>query len=124
MREKMSFGDFVFRDSEGNEIGRAKDIEEMIDVLPYVDSTSLKYHGEHHDFSRWFRARTEFELALALRPKKVGDFGDIEEARTLLLKMMKDFQRVNQKGEVADFTVKSGQIPLMSKIFYIVQVDF
>ena len=106
MREKMSFGDFVFRNLEGNETGRAKDIEEMIDVLPYVDSDSLRYHGERHDFSRWFRARTEFELAAALRPKKIGDFGDIEEVRTFLLRKMKDFQRINQRGEVADFSVK------------------
>ena len=106
MREKMGFGDFVFRDSEGSEVGRAKDIEEMIDLLPYIDSNSLKYHGERHDFSRWFRARTEFDLAKALRPKKVGDFEDMEEARTFLLTMMRDFQRQNQRGEVADFSLK------------------
>ncbi len=106
MREKMGFGDFVFRDSDGNEVGRAKDIEEMIDLLPYIDSDSLRYHGERNDFSRWFRARTEFDLATALRPKQVGDFEDIEEVRSVLLAMMRDFQRQHQRGEVADFSLK------------------
>ncbi len=106
MREKMGFGDFVFRDSDGNEVGRAKDIEEMIHLLPYIDSDSLRYHGERHDFSRWFRARTEFDLAANLRPRKVGDFEDIEEARSFLLITMRDFQRQNQRGEVADFSLK------------------
>jgi hypothetical protein len=88
MREKMSFGDFVFRTPDGAEIARASDLRELRGALKKVDISSIEFHAARNHFSHWMRTRTEFSLAAQLRPKRLGDFDSIEEVRNFLIEVI------------------------------------
>ena len=64
MLENFGFGDFVFRRPDGTEVDRAADLRGARGeaARPCRRSRS-RYHAERNDFSRWLKARTEFELA-------------------------------------------------------------
>ena len=107
MTEYFGFGDFVFRRPDGTEVGRAKDLVDLEQKLRTVPAESLAYHGERNHFSKWLKARTEFQLAARLRPRKVSDFATPEDIRTLLLGAIADYRRERRQGIVADFDSRS-----------------
>ncbi|MBN2587496.1 MAG: hypothetical protein JXA64_04755 [Candidatus Fermentibacteraceae bacterium] len=104
MRDYLGFGDFVFRNPEGDEEARAEDLREMRRALRTVSDRSLFYHAERNDFSTWLMARTEFDLAKALRPQKVEDFDSAEELRTYLISSLTIWMERSRAGQVEDFT--------------------
>ena len=65
-------------------------LEEMLRTVP---AESLAYHGERNHFSNWLKARTEFALAHSLRPRKVSDFGDLEDLRRDLIQAIQRLPR-------------------------------
>src|SRR5208283_1821485 len=70
LTEQVGFGDFVFRLPDLQEVGRAKDLNELEEQLETVPAESLMYHAQSNHFSHWLMARTEFALAAKLRPRK------------------------------------------------------
>ncbi len=104
MRQSLGFGDFIFRLPDGKEVGRAQDLVEMRKLLPDVPGESLRYHALRHGFSKWFRARTEFDLATSLRPHVVTEFTDNEELRQFLLDALRAFEKQRRQAEVADYS--------------------
>ena len=102
-KERLGFGDFIFRMPDGSELGRASDTKEFIELIGKVPAESLIYHGNANQFSNWLMARAEVDLALRLRPKKVSDFKDGEELRGYLLASVREMKRSKQKGVVLDF---------------------
>lgn len=101
--ENFGFGDFVFRLPDGTEVGRANDLKTLEEMLWTVPAESLAYHGERNHFSTWFKARTEFALAHSLRPRKVGDFGGLENLRRDLIRAIQDYRAQLGLRIVADF---------------------
>ena len=101
--EHFGFGDFVFRQPDGTEVGRAQDLYEMHDVLAQVPDESLLYHASRNHFSTWLRARSEFELAEKLRPMRVKDFAGPEAVRAMILDAVGRLTRSADDGEVRDF---------------------
>jgi hypothetical protein len=59
MLHNMGFGDFVFRLSDGQEVGRASNLKELERLLHDVPPESLLYHGRYNHFSNWLMARGE-----------------------------------------------------------------
>lgn len=106
MMSNFGFGDFVFQTPDGKEVGRAKNIFEMMEMLKSVSDSSLFYHAEGNHFSKWLKARTEFWLAHQLRPKKVTEFKNADELRNLLYKSLKEYVEIRQRGVVTDFSKK------------------
>ncbi len=104
MLDNFGFGDFVFRDREGNELGRARDLRTLVEILKTVSADSIQYHASHDHFSNWLRARTEFTLADLLRPRKVTEFPDVEELRNYLIQTISAFRTESRQGIVADFS--------------------
>jgi hypothetical protein len=107
MRANLGFGDFVFRLPDGEEVGRAQDIAGMRKLLPDVPGESLRYHAARHSFSKWFRARTEFDLAASLRPHVVTEFTDNEQLRQFLLDALRAFEKQRRQAEVADYSLQA-----------------
>ncbi len=107
MKEHFSFGDFVFRNEKGNEVGRARNLAELEEQLRRVPDESITFHASRNHFSNWLKARTEFWLAHQLRPKKVSDFKSTEELRKLLINSVKNFRRTRAQGVITDFDKKS-----------------
>jgi len=99
----FGFGDFVFRDRDGVSFGRARDLKELETMLQTVPGESIAYHASHNHFSIWLKARTEFELAHRLRPRKVSDFDTVEDLRRHLVDTTRDYRRSQKRMVVADF---------------------
>ncbi len=101
--EHFGFGDFVFRDDDGHEVGRANNLANLEQQLKIVPPESIRYHAEHNHFSNWLKARTEFWLAHKLRPRKVSDYPSIEELRSDLVSSLKEYRKLQQRGIITDF---------------------
>ncbi len=72
----------------------------MIDIIP---DESLQYHAGKNHISIWLRARTEFDTAEKLRPKKISDFNDIDGLRNFIRKEIHNLLTKNQYGVITDF---------------------
>ncbi len=103
MRDHFSFGDFIFRNENGNEVDRARNLYELEDKLKTIPIESLNYHASRNHFSNWLKARTEFYLAHNLRPKKVTDFRTSEQLRKLLIDTVSEFRINRQRAVISDF---------------------
>jgi CheY-like chemotaxis protein len=100
---RFGFGDFVFRTPDGREVGRAGSLHEFQKMIQIIPRESLEFHARRNHISIWLRARTEFETAKKLRPKKVSDFKNIEEVRRFIFTTIQDLIVKNQSGVITDF---------------------
>ncbi|MDH3522157.1 MAG: hypothetical protein OES32_01095 [Acidobacteriota bacterium] len=101
--EHLGFGDFVFRLADGSELARASDVAELRRLVAEVPAECIEHHASRDDFSVWLMARSEFELAEELRPKKISDFEDIEALRRHLLSRLRDALFRGKSGIVTEF---------------------
>ena len=99
----FSFGDFVFRTGEGQEVGRANDLRSLEEQLKTVPVESVVYHASRNHFSNWLKARTEFWLAHRLRPRQVSDYPTPEDLRKDLIQSLHNYRHIRQRGIIADF---------------------
>ncbi|MFH1829567.1 MAG: PEP/pyruvate-binding domain-containing protein [Pseudomonadota bacterium] len=100
----FGFGQFIFRDSNGNEVGRAGTLLEMEKTLASVPDETMKYHSERNHFSNWLFARGEFELAAKLRPLHISDFNSIDELRIFTIESIKEARMAKRKATIARFS--------------------
>lgn len=107
MIEYFSFGDFVFHNKKGVEVGRAKNLNSLEKQLRIVPEESIEYHASRNHFSNWFKSRSEFQLAHSLRPRKVSDYGSIEELRQDLLNSIIKYINTRQRGIITEFVKES-----------------
>jgi CheY-like chemotaxis protein len=104
MRDYLGFGDFVFRQPEGNEVARATDLASLAEALRGIPAQSLLFHARRNHFSAWLMARTEFDLAYALRPRKVDEFENAEALRKYLIDAVMEHRQKTMAGVVAEFS--------------------
>lgn len=103
----LGFGDFVFRLSDGSEIGRASNLKMLEKKLSTIPDDSFIYHSNRNDFSRWLFARSEIELASRVRPVCKDDFEDVESHRNFLIALIHQRRMRRQKGIIVDFDPKA-----------------
>ena len=99
----LGFGDFVFKSSKGEAIARASNIREFEKQLKKIPDDSLLFHAKRDHFSMWLMARGEIRAARAINPKKVTDFENVWELRTVLLDMIKEHRNEREKGNIIPF---------------------
>jgi DNA-binding NarL/FixJ family response regulator len=104
MREYLGFGDFVFRRSDGSVVATASDLRGLAEGLRIVPDDSITYHATRNDFSTWLMARTEFDLAKALRPRRPEEFRTPGDLRDYLLASLSAYRDRTQAGLVAEFS--------------------
>ena len=110
--EDFGFGDFVFRTAGGSgEAGRARDVRELEAALEAAPAESIAYHAARNHFSRWLKARTEFALAEALRPRRIEDYAGIEALRADLISTIASYRDERAQLVVADFDRASPEPP-------------
>jgi len=107
MVNNFGFGDFIFRDQDGKEIGRATDLLEFEENLINLPRESLLYHASSNHFSNWLAVRGEFQLASLIRPVQVSDFDTLEEMRDYLIDAIDEARYVQQKGRIVEFSESS-----------------
>ena len=100
----FGFGDFIFRSDNGDEICRAKNLNEFARRILEIPASSLEFHAMRNHISIWLRARTEFALADEIRPIKVSDFPDIEQLRQYIHTSIHNLMVGIQQGVIKDFT--------------------
>src|SRR5579871_1366052 len=103
LTDSFGFGDFVFRLPDQREVARAKDLNELEEMLQTVPADSLMYHAQRNHFSHWLMARTEFALAAKLRPRKVSDFNGPEHLRRDLIESINEYRREQNEVLIGDF---------------------
>jgi hypothetical protein len=104
MRANLGFGEFIFRLPDGSIVAKAEDLRSLSGAIGEVPDESLVYHSNRNDFSTWLMARTEFDLAKALRPRTVGEFESIPKFREYLLGELEKHRRQTSAGVVAEFS--------------------
>ena len=109
MLENFGFGDFVFRMPDGHVVGKARTLREFGAVLRGVPAESLLYHTSRNHVSIWLRARTEFDLAEKLRPRKVSEFESIEVIRRYLIESIELSISKERSGVISDFSASELQ---------------
>ncbi len=104
LTEEMGFGDFIFHlPDETTEVARAADLNGLELALATVPEESLAYHAERNHFSHWLMARTEFALAQRLRPRKVSDFGSLENLRQNLIASIAEYRHEQSQVLIGEF---------------------
>lgn len=111
----LGFGDFVFRNADGEELARAHDIRELQQKLALVDEDSIRYHSKHNHFSMWLMARSEFDLAEELRPKRPEDFSGIESLRHHIIQVLRTAHE-SRRGAISDFSRAHFESDLMTRL--------
>lgn len=104
--DHLGFGDFVVRDLDDNEVGRAGSLYTLERILENMPEDIFKRHCSRNDFSRWFYARTEITLANRIRPLRAGDFPDWESHRTHLIGLIRQRRMQRQQGVIVSFNPK------------------
>ncbi|MBN1415336.1 MAG: hypothetical protein JW973_09565 [Bacteroidales bacterium] len=99
----LGFGDFVFRDGEGNQIAVAHSLREFEALLEEIPDESFYLHASENQFSLWLMARGEIELARTLNPLRINDFKYVKESRKQLIDTIIKYKEEKKRGKVLGF---------------------
>jgi len=99
----LGFGNFIYRDQKGRQIGQARSLKEFEDRLKTIPEESLLFHARKDHFSLWLMARGEIQAAKILNPAKVADFKDAVSLREYLISVISHFRNEQSKGKVIPF---------------------
>ncbi len=100
IRNFMGFGDFEFKNEEGDVIAIASNMREFESFLKKIPNESLLFHASRDHFSMWLMARGEIKAASIINLKKVNDFKNALELRKDLLLMLKEYRNERDTGNV------------------------
>ncbi|MCF8304085.1 MAG: pyruvate, phosphate dikinase [Bacteroidales bacterium] len=99
----LGFGNFIYRDKQGNQISTARSLKEFEKRLKTIPDESLLYHARRDHFSLWLMARGEIQAAKILNPSKVTDFEKTEDLRKYLIEVIQKFRNEQNKGKIIPF---------------------
>jgi CheY-like chemotaxis protein len=99
----LGFGNFVFRDREGNKIGVARSLREFETLLQEVPDESLYLHASENQLSLWLMSRGEIQLAKTLNPVSANTFRNMDEMRQFFLDSIKHYREEKKKGKILSF---------------------
>ena len=101
---EFGFGDFIVTDPKsGAEIGRARDLYELEQLVRTMPPKTFQRLAEGNYFSKWLFARGLFQLGKGIRQIRREDYADIEEHRRHDLQLIHDFRVGQALGVVAAF---------------------
>ena len=78
-------------------------MREFETLFQQIPEESLYVHGIDNQFSLWFMARGEIQLAKTLNPIKISDFEDLEEFRYFFLNTLKKYKEEKKRGKILNF---------------------
>ncbi len=103
----LGFGDFTYRDKNGEPIAIARSLKEFENLLHTIPDESLIYHAKKDHFSLWLMARGEIQAAKILNPAKVTDFSSPRVLREYLIDIIQKFRDEKNAGKVVPFDEKA-----------------
>ena len=103
IRDEFGFGDFVFRDADRAEYGRASNLKELEYMMRNVQDEVLLYNTSKNMFSKWFLARGLFTLGLKFKDVFLSHFEDVHDMRSYISQQIHDFHALMGRGVIAHF---------------------
>ena len=105
---EFAFGDFVFEDpATGEEIGRARDLAQMQEMIASIPDEAFEYHTSQNHLSKWLYSRGLFPLAASIRQYNKSHFTSVEEHRRVLVNLIRDYRTLIGQGVVARFDAET-----------------
>ena len=105
---EFAFGDFVFEDpATGEEIGRARDLAQMQEMIASIPDEAFEYHTSQNHLSKWLYSRGLFPLAASIRQYNKSHFTSVEEHRRVLVNLIRDYHTLLGQGVVARFDAET-----------------
>lgn len=103
IKEEFAFGDFVFRDSDRKEYGRAANLKELERMMREVPDDILLANTSKNMFSKWFLARGLFTLGVRFKTVLESHFETVQDLRDYVSQQIHDFHALTGRGVIAHF---------------------
>ena len=107
MKEEFAFGDFVFRDRNRVEYGRAANLKELEHCIKEIPDHVLLHNTSKNMLSKWFFARGLFTLAIRFRKVQDSHFASTDELRAYVTQEIHDYHALTGRGVIAHFDCDS-----------------
>ena len=107
IKEEFAFGDFVFRDADRMEYGRAANLRELEKLMREVPDDILLANTSKNMFSKWFLARGLFTLGVRFKTVNESHFANVEELRDYVSQQIHDFHALTGRGVIAHFDAQN-----------------
>jgi len=101
--KRLGFGNFVFKDTEGNPIMIARNMAEFQEMFRIVPEMALAYHAKRNSFSTWLMARGEINIAEQLLPYRLEDFKNTDDLRQFCISVFENVRIQKLRGSIIDF---------------------
>ncbi len=103
IKEEFAFGDFVFRDSDHVEYGRAANLKELEKMMREVPEDILLANTSKNMLSKWFMARGLFTLGETFKQVRESHFANTAELRAYVSQQIHDYHALTGRGVIAHF---------------------
>lgn len=103
IKKELGFGDFIFRDKNGQAIDQASNIEEFRQKLAIIPDESIEFHSKRNGISTWFMARGEINMAKKLRRYSFEYFNNPKEIRHFINTVFENSQQKKLRGRIINF---------------------
>lgn len=103
IKEEFAFGDFVFRDANRMEYGRAANLKELEKMMREVPDDILLANTSKNMFSKWFLARGLFTLGVKFKSVPESHFATVDDLRHYVSQQIHDFHALTGRGVIARF---------------------
>ena len=103
IKEEFGFGDFIFRDSDHIEYGRASNLKELETLVRTVPEDVLLRATSKNMLSKWFYARGLFTLGSKVKDVQESHFPTVPAMRAYVSQQIHDFHALMGRGVIAHF---------------------
>ena len=103
IKEEFGFGDFVFRDENRVEYGRASNLKELESLVRTVPDDVLLRATSKNMLSKWFFARGLFTLGSKVKAVVGSQFATVDDMRYYVSQQIHDFHALMGRGVIAHF---------------------
>ena len=107
IKEEFAFGDFIFRNPDRTEYGRAANLKELETLMRAVPDEVLLGATSKNMLSKWFMARGLFTLGSTFKTVLESHFANTDELRSYVSQQIHDFHALTGRGVIAHFNAES-----------------
>ena len=107
IKEEFAFGDFIFRNPDRTEFGRAANLKELEVLMRAVPDEVLLGATSKNMLSKWFMARGLFTLGSTFKTVFESHFANTDELRNYVSQQIHDFHSLTGRGVIAHFNAES-----------------
>ncbi len=107
IKEEFAFGDFVFRDMDRVEYGRAANLKELEIMMREIPDEILLANTSKNMLSKWFMARGLFTLGAKFKKVSESHFANTAELRAYVSQQIHDYHALTGRGVIAHFDAET-----------------